>query len=86
MFTFAKNVLHFFDHQTRFDSKPEKNTSLHFVCKLQNCGLSCSIGEFTNLNKHLAKHESTLKWYNSYIKFSNKKKAASTSYFGLIKK
>jgi hypothetical protein len=73
-------VLHFFDHQTRFDTKPEKNKSLYFVCKLQNCKLSCNIGEFTNLNKHLAKHESTLKWYNSYIQFSNKKKAACTSY------
>jgi hypothetical protein len=68
-------VIHFFDHQTRFDSKPEKNTSLYFVCKLQNCRLSCNIGEFTILNKHLAKHESTLKWYNSYIQFSNKKKS-----------
>jgi hypothetical protein len=72
-------VLHFFDHQTRFDTKPEKNKSLYFVCKLQNCKLSCNIGEFTNLNKHLAKHESTLKWYNSYIN-------SYTSYFRLIKK
>ena len=50
-------ILHFFENQTHFETKPDKKTKLSFICKINGCKLHASIGELTNLNKLLPKHD-----------------------------
>ena len=71
MLSFAKNN-QYPPKYLYFGCKRKKYSS---YCKLHSC-----IGGFTNLNKHLTKHESTLNWYNCYIKYVHKKNDKNTDY------
>ena len=53
-------VTHFFDTNTYYEEKPA--TKVQFICKISNCVLKCKLGELTNLNSHLLKHEMGRKW------------------------
>ena len=53
-------VCHFFKSETIFANKPK---SVKFECIIKKCVLNCSFGAFTNLNKHLLKHDSMVKCF-----------------------
>lgn len=70
-------VLHFFKHNSEFETKPEKKTSIKFECKEEGCILNEYFGDFGNLNKHLKLHSKGKRWYELYIKEKNKESSES---------
>ena len=60
------SVLQFFNHNTKFDKKPDDQTKIKFKCKEDGCNLQACFGDFSNLNKHLKIHERTNRWYMLY--------------------
>jgi hypothetical protein len=59
-------ILHFFEIKCNFNSKPNLNEKILFVCKLKQCQVHAYFGNLGNLNKHLKRHDKTRNWYKLY--------------------
>lgn len=68
-------VLNFFQHETQFSTKPKGR--INFKCIVCNEELEARIGRFTNLNRHLNKHnhKDVKKWLELYAKSNSKSQA-----------
>jgi hypothetical protein len=74
-------ILYFFQHDSQFNIRPSKPIS--FKCLICNEELNARIGRFTNLNRHINKHQTqnkdVKKWFELYAKFNTKSKVSQIS-------
>lgn len=71
-------ITHFFLCKDVFESIGE---SAEFKCKIKNCVYHCSLGDLTNLNKHLKSHPETAQGYRSYIFATTKRKTSLSQFY-----
>ena len=62
-------VLHFYNFKINEDSKEQNQ---YFACKICDAKLQSPLNDFSNLNKHLLKHEFSKKWYNELQNYKKK--------------
>lgn len=79
------SVLHFFDCDREFATRIDGQK---FICKICKSELSSPLSDFSNLNKHLIRHEASNNWYEKMKAAKNKpkeRKVLSNETYNLIK-